>query len=292
MARRARRAESDKQERARSMSGQKSVRRIRFSLRALLLAIAACTIPMIWAANYGRSQVQLIARIHATGGEVALVKRPTILRYAIGRGWISRYRVDKVIGVGFSGETPSTELLAEVVSLPTLQHLYLHGRDISSSDFRLVASAIDLNVLDLGSTSADDSTVSQLRSLELLERLGLSDTKVGNRGVIDLPAFRKLEYLDLSKTLVDNDGLVPLLQMSCLKELNLSDTKVDNQGLKVLSRSPNIECLHLGNTLITDECVSDLATMKSLKRLILRDTLMTPGGIQDLADRRPGLLID
>ncbi len=139
-----------------------------------------------------------------------------------------------------------------------------------------------LRCLRLNETLVTDTGLKQLKQLELLEELYLSDHTTGD-GLRQLASlklthltipphftdddlkclgyFRSLEVLDLDESKVTDSGLEHLKGLRNLQYLDLSETGVSDAGLKHLKSLPNLQVLMVPWTRVTDaarECLPNV----------------------------------
>ena len=103
--------------------------------------------------------------------------------------------------------------------------------------------------LDLGRTTANDSTLAVIARLENLTRLHLEQTTVTDAGLAHLKSLQYLEYLNLYGTAVTDDGLQHLTDLPALRALYLWQTEVTEAGVQRLQQAlPDLD-VNLGLTL-------------------------------------------
>lgn len=94
----------------------------------------------------------------------------------------------------------------------------------------------DVKAVGLNCKPATDETLEQLASLRKLEVLDLTCSKITDKGLKHLKFMKKLSYLRLDSTETSDAGLVYLQDLKQLKELLLIDTRVTDDGVAELSR--------------------------------------------------------
>jgi hypothetical protein len=120
-----------------------------------------------------------------------------------------------------------------------------------------------LHTLDLSCThQVTDGGLKELKVLQNLQALDLSNTRVGNVGVKELKELQSLRTLTLSFTQVTDSCLHELKGLKSLQELNLRYTKVTDAGLKELAEFSGLQRLDLDRTQVTDAGIAVLQTKR------------------------------
>jgi Leucine-rich repeat (LRR) protein len=168
-----------------------------------------------------------------------------------------------------------------------------------------------LQVLRLGSTAVTDLV--ELRKLQELEGLGLSDTRVTDASIPTLLRLPRLRWIDLSRTKVGGSGVAVLSQsrsltvisldgiglraralhslgnMVQLEALSISETGTTGAGIEHLSRLTNLRELTLSNNHVDDEGFCRLHGLDSLEMLYLGHTGITDRSIEHIVTEFPNV---
>jgi hypothetical protein len=191
-------------------------RRLQFSLRSLVAAMVVCGLLL---GRYGMRRYE-IAREEAAVTE---------LRAA---GADVQFHKGRAVGVSFSGERVSHEVLATLDRLPRLERLVL-------IDSRL-----------------DDKGLEKISELAGLEQLLLLGAAITDDGLASLAGLRELRVLRLDNTTIGDDGLKHIARLEKLERLDLAGTRVTDAGLKHLAALPRLRSVYLHQTSVTDEGIA------------------------------------
>ncbi|MBI3960399.1 MAG: leucine-rich repeat domain-containing protein [Chloroflexi bacterium] len=155
----------------------------------------------------------------------------------------------------------------EIVDLSPLQERISTGSlviELSEEQLTLFQSHLsDLNIvkLSIGNVKTLQTVVAALSTLNTLQFIDLSDTKIED--VTTLATLTNLRYLSLNDTQVAD--VAPLMYLDGLQELSIRNTKVaDVMPLAVLT---SLETLDLSGTEVED--LKPLSALKSLQSLNL-----------------------
>ena len=95
--------------------------------------------------------------------------------------------------------------------------------------------------LNLSGMPVDDQVFPILAGFLNLEKLNLNSTSISGSGINKLMALKKLEQLSIVNTSVDLQKILPLVEMTSLKHVFIWNTKIGEQDLVLLkSKSPKI----------------------------------------------------
>ena len=101
--------------------------------------------------------------------------------------------------------------------------------------------AEQITELNLSGMPVDDQVFSILAGFLNLEKLNLNSTSIAGRGINKLMALKKLEQLSVVNTAVDLQEMLPLVKMASLKHVFIWNTNVGEKDLVLLkSKSPKI----------------------------------------------------
>ena len=137
--------------------------------------------------------------------------------------------------------------------------------------------------VDLRATWVDDSELANLAHLPNLNRLDLSETRIGDHGLRELRNAPAISELSLRYAeLITDEGISALKTWKNLKRLDLAGTKVTDSGLQHLSALDSIEVLNIGFVSVTDAGLEAITRLTHLKELTLGGNKLTDAGLQAL----------
>lgn len=253
---------------------------MRFSLRAVMLAVAAICVWLGIESSRARTQTAAIAEIQRLGGRLAYdfqmdrqgrwidnprPSAPDWLVRAIGDDYFRRVAV-----VNFDeGSDPTDSDLAVLKDVPQLRVLTLMNRQqVTDSGLHFLSHQKQLQKLSLDGTSVEGHGLAYLRSPDAIELLGISNSPFSDA------------------------GLKHIAQMSSLKVLIVRNTKITDNGLAYLASLPALESLQIDRTAVTDSGLRHLVNIKSLKKVLLDETQTTERGRADLRQALPGCKVE
>jgi len=129
--------------------------------------------------------------------------------------------------------------------------------------------------------------ISEIGSLESLERLDLSHTRVTDTHIEKLTGSASLQWLNLGKTRITDSGLRYLTRLKSLRQLYLRETDTSDVGLEHLSELIELNELYLSKTNVTDKGLEDLKPLTHLRVLYVDSTRVTAEGEAMLRATRP-----
>jgi hypothetical protein len=141
--------------------------------------------------------------------------------------------------------------------------------------------------LFLVGTEATDAELKELATLESLQMLDLSFTKLSDAGLKNLSSMKSLTVLDLFATQVTDVGMKELAKLQNLQALDLRVLPITDAGLKELAGLKSLKTLDLIGTKITDAGLKGLAGMTSLRHLDVTDSKVTEAGVKELQQVLP-----
>jgi hypothetical protein len=215
-------------------------RRLRVSLRALLLVIAVVGLCLGWYANKVYRQRTTAAFIKANGGVVAydwfLAYNQSSafgarMREPPGPGWLRR-----VIGDGLFQEI-------ELISLSNVDHPRHHDSLESVLD-RTKRGAPQLRVLTVRRSDLNERAYRAIGRLSGLETLQLYDENLTDAEISYLTTLTGLRHVEI-----------------------VSGGDLTDRALEQLSRLPNLETLSISEISLSDRGLEHLSRIKSLKYL-------------------------
>ena len=250
---------------------------LQFSVRTVVILIAALSVWLGLRVNAARRQRAAVAAIHSLGGRVHY-------DFQFKRSVNGREFVDPKSPLPYPDWLGP---LAERVMPPRVFSVSLRDTAATDRDLELLRSLPHIRNLDLARTNITDKGLeivgrqSQLRSLTLL------GPKFGDDGVSHLRHLR-LERLSLWKTTVTDRGVRHLREMTTLQNLVLDETRITDGALEDVGQLTNLEeWLGLTHTQVTDAGLVHLTRLKKLKVLNLIGTTVSPKGVRTLRQELP-----
>lgn len=255
-------------------------RRVRFTLRTLLVLVLLLSLPLAYlAVRIRRGQVQQRAAGHVNelGGMVVYYHQLDMSGNYYGRSEPGAPRwVRSLLG---------DDVFRQVVAVN------LHQCEVHDDDLPNFTSLEHLAALDLGCTQVTDRGLVQLAAFANLESLDLHNTKITNDGLQHLKPLTKLKTLNISGTAIGDEGLVHLATLPALSDVRLTSTKITDDGLAMLAALPNLKHLQVADTEVSDACIDHLAAADKLRSINLHKTYFTDDGVQRLRRLLPELMV-
>lgn len=239
-------------------------RRLRFSLRVLLVLVAVVAILLAIGGKRmldARKQRQLITLIQSYGGEnhhdlnfkngqERTIRFPNMEFSPTlpGPDWL-RTRIGDEFFVGVAEaffDKPSYRILDDAMFLE-------FANSVRSQDLPRPRGLVfaDLPISDAGLEGL--SAFPNLTSLHILNCLNVTD-----EGLERIVSLSKLRRLDLRGSAITDRGLARLSNLKELRELSLRHTAITDDGLSHLGELTNLEWLSLSNTSVTNDAINDL----------------------------------
>jgi Leucine-rich repeat (LRR) protein len=237
----------------------------RFSLRFLLLAVAALCVWLAVVSNRARRQKQAVDRVDELGGQVAF-----------------DYQFDANLNWRKDPKLPAptwlTDLIGEDFARSVVIVNFAEGSDPTDEDLSVVERLTDLKQLSLFNRKRiSDDGLAHVRRLSNLEVLALNGTNIRGEGLQHIANLRNLTGLTLDNTPLGDEGLEYIGQLPKLEWLHLSNTRITDDGLRHIALLGDLEDLQIRGTSITDAGIKHLARMTSLKRVLLGDNVSKEG---------------
>jgi hypothetical protein len=240
----------------------------RYSIRTLLVVIAALSIWLGYQTHRAREQRAALERIHELGGTVQF-----------------DYQYDGSGTFQADAAAPGPVWLRKIIGgeyFDDVAYVYLSSSDVTNDDLRLFRSLPDVETLWLSNTGVSDQGMGHLSGLARLKLLFLQQTKVGDDGLTHLGGLTKLEGLSLDNTRVTDAGFIHLTGLKSLISLNLSDTRLSGDELRHVHSLPKLEYINLMRTAVTDASLRAFDTSTTLWWIDLRNTAVTDDGVRHL----------
>jgi hypothetical protein len=176
---------------------------------------------------------------------------------------------------------------AVLAKFPRLASLAVIG-PVTDDVCQPVAAATGLVEVRFVGVQVTDSGLAELRSLPLLESLGLEGAKVTGTGFAG-PGWAKLREIDLTQSTVQD--VAALASLPALQMLKLSGTRVTDAGLHRLA-GLKLTDLDLSDTRVTDTGVRSLGKVDALRTLDLSGTAVSGAAFDSLPTSLRKLTLD
>ncbi len=209
-------------------------RRIRLSVRGLIVLVLVVGAGLGWIVRAARIQREAVAAIEQAGGSVQYDRdlKTGLARSPQGPQWL----VDRV-GVDYFANVV-------VVRLPPKRALIWFERG-ADAELAYVGRLHRLERLWLSDSTVTEAGMAHLAGLTHLESLGLRNTPITDGGMAHLAGLKSLKVLDLAGTEITDAGLAAmgLDQLVGLEDLDLTFTKVSDSGLARVKRLTRLKKL-------------------------------------------------
>jgi hypothetical protein len=240
------------------------IRRLQFSLRALLITVTGLAIWLGVEVNNARRQREIVSAVREAGGEVQY-------------DWqLDAGHFDWMTGFKETGAThaPGPEWL----------------RRIAGDEFFQTVVAVCI----VENPAITEERLPAIDELPALSMLILYDTQIDDRSLKRISKLHKLTYLGISRTNVTDAGMNHLARLHRLKLLFLGSWPpredgytVSDEGLRRLEPLTDLEMLQVEGYRVTDHSVPLFEHFKKLRQLTLVDTAVTNEGVQRLRKSLP-----
>jgi hypothetical protein len=281
-------------------------RRLRFSLKTLLIVVTLLALWLGYTAHRARQQEQVVEAILDVGGRVTFAhqrgedhkdgartydtrKEPNAPSWLVTTIGADYFR--KVDSISLVNVPVTDEWLEQLGKLSSLDSLLLRNTNITGKGVARLHLLPKLEVLNVqGMTAVNDVTLRTISNGTRLKSLNFHDCKdITDAGVACLAPLNNLERLDLSTTQVTDAGLAHLSRMSEMRLLSLANTRVTDEGLRHIANMKHLYWLDLRGTQISDDGLQYLSELKKLEQLILWDTQVTTEGAERIRAALPAV---
>jgi len=273
-------------------------RRLKCSIRCLLLVALVVAIPATWwamAREASMGQREAVEQIHQAGGLVVGYDFNHPFGFVIappaGPRWLRRMLGDdlfaNVTRVDLSRSEISDAGLEALKGLPHLWDLVLHDTAVTDAGLEHLKGLTHLSSLILDGTKVSDVGLRHLQGLTDLKCLSLDRTRVTDAGLEDLKGLAHLLALHLDETKVTDTGLQHLQGLTDLEILSLRVTTVGDAGLEHLKGMRRLRKLLLAGTNVSDVGLEHLKGLTELRLLYLGGTNVTQAGAKNLQRTLP-----
>lgn len=174
----------------------------------------------------------------------------------------------KTLGSRLSFEDVTTDKLAAIANIKSLESLKLDCCRFKGSDLKKLAGLPKLTTIDWTDSQIDDDAMRGLGTLKFLTVLKLRGNQVTDTGIKFLTKLKDLEEINFDKSKDDvhiekavpitDASLVPLKAMKRLRTLSLRRNAISDAGLKHLADFKNLKELDLIDTQVTDAGIAKL----------------------------------
>ena len=249
------------------------LRRFRFSLAGMLVVVTALCLLLGLQVRKTRRQQQAVAAIEALGGDVQYdfqldengderyeldangnpigLARPPRLHRQFQSWGLSSFYSAPVVAVRLRQPLVTDDELRPLADLPRLRVVSIYGPQITDEGLKHLASAHELEDLDLIMTKETDATLRMAATFPSLRRAFFSSRSVTDEGVRSLGRLKKLKRLHLMGREITDRALAHIESIPALEMLTLQDTQVTDEGVaKLKAALPKCEVLGSGSSLI------------------------------------------
>lgn len=153
--------------------------------------------------------------------------------------------------------------------------------EITNESLYHLKSLNTLQFLDISRTKISDNGLKTLGSLSQLKVVILPQG-ISDAGVLALKPLQNLEELNLDRGLVTDAGLSTLAVFPKLQRLDLSGTRISDAGISSLNKLPKLTRLVL-NSDITDASAPHLQKLKTLREIDISQTYIHDEGLRALS---------
>jgi hypothetical protein len=223
-------------------------RRLRLSVRGLMVIVLVLGGGMGWVAYRARVQREAVATIKRAGGEIAYSWQ-----------WANG------VPVQTGARPPWPDWLSRLLGpdfLDTVTYVRLYGEQF------------------------DDVSLRAACRLPCLEELIVVNTSVTDAGAEDLRQLTNLRSLDLRLNRITNRPLRHIGEMSKLRKLwlamRLSPVPLRDEDMAFLARLTKLEDLMLPGACLTDDWLVYITNLKNLRSVQLYDMALTANGVNHL----------
>ncbi|KAL5202041.1 hypothetical protein ABZP36_012993 [Zizania latifolia] len=156
------------------------------------------------------------------------------------------------------------EWLAYLGSFRYLRVLKLADcKNVNSSAVWALSGMSTLKELDLSRCSKiSDAGIKHIASIESLEKLHVSETRLTDNGVMAISSLKNLHLLDLGGIRITDKPLHSLQVLTQLEHLDIWGSEITNEGASVLNAFTCLRFLNLSWTRVT--CLPIIPTMRCL----------------------------
>lgn len=257
-------------------------KRIRLTLRVLMLGIACLAVFLGWQVHKARQQREAVAAVRRHGGDVG-------------------YNHDFVSGVWMDGKNPwGPKWLRRLIGDEYFQSVVYVRFSYSDSDegagsescddvLKLLSSQDQIRCVFMFTNDFTSDSLANLKGLANLESLYLmGGTELPDLGLESIRGLRNLKYLEIVGSTVTDRSMLALADMTNMEVLALESDNISDLGLAAVRKMENLSELRIRGrrespSLITDDGVALVSGLKNLKELELSYSKVTNKGLARMA---------
>lgn len=290
-------------------------RRLRISLRVLIVAVLATGLWMGCLVNKARRQREAVAAVKKYGGWVhsdwqsvngkvtkgTQPNAPNWLKKLLGDEYFQEiaqvslvYDVSNGKRYDIKNDLPADDVLSSLVGMANLKVLLLQGKQATDQGLKHLGQLISLEELVIWDASqVTDIGIGHLESLRNLRYIHIGNSKMSDRGLASLAKLPKLESVALQGNSFTDAGLALLKDSTNLKSLcvGLGTTRITDAGMVNLKNLKNLEMLDLRNTGVTDVGLDRLRLLTKLRVIFVENTHVTKEGVIRIEAAMPHLRV-
>ena len=305
-----------------SLSSRPWWRRVRLSIRALMVIVLVVGAGLGWFIRRAALQRDAVKAIMAAGGNVRYdfqqhVRPGRPGGTAPGPKWLVA-----LIGVDFFADVTSVSIpgpqsdaiLAHVGRLRRLQRLDAPATRVTDAGLAQLSALSELRRLSCSGTLAlTDAGLAHLSGLARLESLSIEGpTRIEGAGLARLAGLNRLRFLAIyvesdaglpslsrliglrklfiSMPIVTDAALAQLSRLTWLEELAFGGETGSDAGMAQLTSLTNLNMLQVYGPWFTDSGLAPMLEMEHLSTFFVSDTTsVTARGLNDLQRQRPSL---
>ncbi|MEM6692340.1 MAG: serine/threonine-protein kinase, partial [Planctomycetota bacterium] len=140
---------------------------------------------------------------------------------------------------------------------------------LSSREMKIIGSMADLQRLRLDCQMLADSDLALLSGLGELKELALNHCPIDGSGLLELESLESLNTLDLTDSRIRDRNIESISIFSSLETLKLAGTPIDGSGLQSLTELQSLNYLDVSRTGVTDKTFNDVASLPLLSELVM-----------------------
>jgi len=186
---------------------------------------------------------------------------------------VGRIKSLKSIQSTVSFDQVSTEELAAIAAIKTLESISLDCCKFTGSDLKKLSTLPNLTSLQLTDSTIDDNGAKGLSTIKTLTKLKVYGNQFSDVGMKSICNLTNLTSLNLGKNFDDRRGG---------KAATITDA-----GAASLKGLKQLKSLNLSGNQITDGSIKTIVALKTVERLNLSDTKLTTAGEAKLKEALP-----
>ncbi|SIN81955.1 hypothetical protein SAMN05444166_1082 [Singulisphaera sp. GP187] len=241
------------------------LRRLRVSLRVLMLLIMIAAVFIGDRVTKARKQREAVESVKRCGGGVvydwAYVNRgkstptepnaPQWLRGLLGDEYFQDVASVALTGTPIGVPVPGSkvisgdDVLAHLAQMNAIKSLHLVGIRITDKGFDTINRIQCLEELVIArSPWVSNADIARIETLNHLKSISIENSKVTDAGLASLAKLKNLEYLNIQNTGATDAGLVYLKGLTKLKEMWVEGTRITEDGKAEFNAAmPNLKVI-------------------------------------------------